>query len=197
MAKRFLEEQLPDANKFKPRVWATHKITGLFGVSLAVGSLVRPLFLFIKLVQLRKLCNADCQLKDTEAFRLTEKNTKSKYVTEIKPCASCALFFDGSYEESRKFPVPFGNCAEYDVNQTGKLDLLLSRRFERHAWDTFKEKCQNYLEAFRVCLGGENVDLTKYLERKATNSKVLRYKWLISRRLEGELEAQDWPRKRS
>ena len=53
IGKKFLES-LHDTNNLKPKVWAQQREkTRFFGVSLGVRSFVRPLYLYIKLRELR------------------------------------------------------------------------------------------------------------------------------------------------
>jgi hypothetical protein len=144
-------------------MWAEHKSRPeCFGVSLGVRSFVRPLYLYIKLSQLRKKNgNNNVKPEDVNAFRSIIGNRessenkifhKSKYkksedglmlkseVTE--PCLSCQIVFGGF----KGFNY-LGNCAEYDVIRTDELDALLNR--EQQHWNDFKDACQKHFEAFK------------------------------------------------
>jgi hypothetical protein len=172
-------ETLPDGNLLKPVIWAEvteHKNKPeCFGVSLAVRSFVRPLYLGIKLSQLRNVENGnnDVKLEDVNAFQSMDRNdkehyhpkAKSKYKKsedetrlkdEIKPaCNSCQIFFGDGIENQNETKFNFlGNCAEYDVivNSDGKLGEIKEKDPN---WKEFEIARNNHLTAFN--------DLTKNL----------------------------------
>jgi hypothetical protein len=77
--RKFLES-LPDVNYLKPPVWAEvvedKKKPECFGVSLGVRTFVRPLFLYIKLTQLRRNGNNHVKLEDVNAFQSMYRKSK-------------------------------------------------------------------------------------------------------------------------
>ena len=173
-------ETLPDGNLLKPTVWAEvkeHKNKPeCFGVSLAVRSFVRPLYLGIKLKQLGNVENGnnDVKLEDVNAFqsmnrndkehyhpKATSKYKKSKDETKLKdeikpPCNSCKIFFGDGIEGNEKNFNYFGNCAEFDVIRTANSDGKLGEIKEKDPnWKEFEIARNNHLTAFN--------DLTKNL----------------------------------
>lgn len=195
---KFCLEKLPDVNKLKPAVWAKHeKNPESFGVSLGVRSFVRPLFIYVKLVQLRgyKYKKECLKLSDTKAFEAIKRGemlTNSKYEKEKDPCASCRAFF-GVLQCSSKEPtfLPFGNCAEYDVIQTANLDSHLNQIEED--WNIFQFACQTYFKAFKDLILSSEIEkenIQKYLEIKAQNSKILQFK---QNGKDFELKVVNWP----
>ena len=179
-------------------MWARHKgKPEIFGVSLGIQKFVRPLFLYIKLVQLRTGKNGVmtcCKLSETEAFGAMRRGTlsKYKYEKEKEPCSSCHAFFD-VLRCSEKIPsfIPFGNCAEYDIIQTGNLDYLLGQMVTQ--WNIFQNACREHFKAFKSFLQsceGETMNTNEYLEIKEKNSKILKYE---QNGPNFELKAVDWP----
>lgn len=96
-------KSLPEVNYFKPTVWAQHKRkAGCYGVSLAVQPFVRPLYLYTKLSQLKRVEDGQISLKDVIAMKINRLNDHI-----IQPCVGCQCYFGFI-----SYP-PFGNCAEY------------------------------------------------------------------------------------
>ena len=168
------------------------------GVSLGVRSFARPLFLYIKLNQLRILPN-DCNGVKLEAVKAYEtalkrkfllkkdcpaRNKSGEYKNEKDPCRSCQVFFD-CYKltlitRPRTF-VPFGNCAEYDVIRTNNLDSLL-RDLERKTehWALFESACEAHIQNFRQLSANLRTPVEPYEEIKTYyistgDAKVLKY----------------------
>jgi hypothetical protein len=166
-------ETLPDGNHLKPVIWAEvaeqKNKPECFGVSLAVRSFVRPLYLGIKLTQLGNVENGnnDVKLEDVNAFQMkryrpetTSKYKKSEDETKLKveikpPCNSCKIFFGDEIEGNEKNFNYFGNCAEYDAIRTANSDGKLGEIKEGYHWEKFETACNNHLTAFN--------DLTKNL----------------------------------
>ncbi len=180
-------------------MWAEHKDRpSCCGVSLGVRKFVRPLFLYIKLAQLR---NVECghngvDLKDVKAYETSLRrkflinqnppsNKKSEYDSTKAPCQSCLVFF-GHYELSldkqkrQSFP-PFGNCAEYDVIRTNNLDsVLLALAHNTEHWALFESACQHHFKAFNELTAslekaGDPSECIKVYYRNTANAKVLKY----------------------
>jgi hypothetical protein len=166
---------LPDTNYLKPAVWAQHKKKPTYyGVSLGVRSFVRPLYLYIKLSQLRNVEDDHIKLKD----RLTALNSKTALQINrlndhlIQPCGYQRFFGFTSY------PL-FGNCAEYDVIGNVKPGLL-----QKNQWQEFKSACQQHLNAFNNMMLGMQREarypykqILKIYFENTTNSKILKYQW--------------------
>jgi hypothetical protein len=149
-------------------MWAEHKKKPeCYGVSLGVRSFVRPLYLYIKLSQLRKVEDGQLSLKDVKALKIKRLDDAHR-----TPCVGCQCFFGFI-----SYP-PFGNCAEYDVIGNVKPDLLQTKQ-----WEEFKSACQQHVDAFNTMLGMlrearlpyEQI-LKTYFEN-TMNSKVLKYQW--------------------
>ena len=177
-------------------MWARHKEKPqIFGVSLGVRTFVRPLFIYIKLAQLRTGKNGVmtcCKLSETQAFEKIRRGSLSKYEKEKEPCSSCRAFFGvlRCLKKNSSF-LPFGNCAEYDVIQTGNLDCLLNLMVTQ--WNIFQNACQEHFKAFKSFLQsceGETMNTDEYLEIKEKNSKILQYG---QNGKNFELKAVDWP----
>ena len=210
IAKSILED-LPDKNKLKPKMWAQHKERKeCFGVSLGVRSYVRSLFLYTKLSQLREIGDeyTGVRLQDVDAIRHMDimiPDEKSKYAIPAKPCLSCKIFFDPDGKiipEHKRFQdyAPFGNCAEYDVIRTENLDYFLASPDVKILWDDVKSACIKQFKAFKEL--ARKLDLPGRAPRRPpgnamlrtfyVKTKVLRYKWDISRR-DYKLIAEVWP----
>ena len=162
--KTFLES-LCDTNNLKPKVWAQHKKKKkFFGVSLGVRSVVRPLYLYFKLCELRNSEDKynTVKLDEVQAYEFerrkkgeaTGEGTHSDYNKEKSPCISCRIFFDEFVPEKRTWRrlkkrgiSPFANCAEYDVIRNDKLNDLFSHAALRH-WKKFEEACIEQFNAF-------------------------------------------------
>ena len=222
-------EDLPDSNYLKPVMWAEYKREKkestsqhqrkecfAFGVSLGVRSYVRPIFLYIKLSQLRKIEDENTVVtpQDFESFRHGMKrkkmNVKSKYSEFKWPCKSCEIFFEEkSFKPKRtrseESYLPFGNCAEYDVIRTKKLDKRLDSPNVKSKWTHVEKACTNQFLAFKELsrIIGEldgpekaserNHALQRYHTKTRTpRMKVLRYESNPSH-ADHELIAVVWP----
>ena len=191
-------ESLPDVNFLKPVVWAEHnKMPNCCGVSVGVRTFVRPLFLYLKIMQLRKLeCgHHSINLKDVVAFQSALKkeyllnpadppqNKRSEYSKEKEPCQSCQVFFGHCKFLSRKKPSfpPFGNCAEYDVIRTNNLEsLLLYLAHNTEEWALFETACQHHFKAFKEFAASlqENKDQSERIKayyKETSDAKILKY----------------------
>ena len=191
-------ESLPDVNFLKPVVWAEHnKMPNCCGVSVGVRTFVRPLFLYLKIMQLRKLeCgHHSINLKDVVAFQSALKkeyllnpadppqNKRSEYSQEKEPCQSCQVFFGHCKFLSRKKPSfpPFGNCAEYDVIRTNNLEsLLLYLAHNTEEWALFETACQHHFKAFKEFAASlqENKDQSERIKayyKETSDAKILKY----------------------
>ena len=176
-------ECLPDRNYLKPMIWAEHKNKPeCFGVSLGVRSFVRPLYLGIKLSQLRNDENV-VKLEDVNAFQSMDRNMSSKYKkNNIKPpCHSCQIFF----EKERNFSL-FGNCAEYDAIGTASSNGKLREIKKRQDWVEFELACKKHLTEFSKLTS----DLKTYYKKTRTTT-ILKYKWIPSNR-NYELKSKKW-----
>ena len=203
---RSILEGLTDGNYLKPVMWAEHKEKhDCYAVSLGVRPFLRPLYLYIKMNELRNVKNwgDDVKLEDVEAFRsmyrtnMRESN-KSKYkkrkLKVIPPCVSCKIFFGGFNEKLNGSFNPFANCAEYDViprDLQGYIEKI-------NDWEDFKSACQEHFEAFneltRMLNTPGNPSQNEIMETyfaNTRNAKVLKYQWNHST-LAYELVAEDW-----
>jgi hypothetical protein len=184
---RRILKSLPDRNCLKPKVWAQHKtIPTRVGVSLRVRSFVRPLYLCIKLSQLRNVENVHGQLQNVEAFGMLRSKAK-------EPCVSCQFFF------GFKSLHPVGNCAEYDVIGNVKPHLLQTTE-----WQEFRSACQQHLNAFNTMLSMLARPRYSYRQIRETmrtyfartrypeRPKVLKYQWNPIGEV-FELILEDWP----
>ena len=222
LGKRYLEE-LPDINFLKPVVWAQHKdMPEFFGVSLGVRKFVRPLFLYYKLQNLRNVPNDsnDVELKDVEAFETavnrelllkTEspaRNENNEYNNPKSPCQSCLVFFccrkltPKELQRPPTFP-PFGNCAEYDVIRTSKLNSVLrDLQYNTEHWALFESACEAHVEEFKkLSVSGTSANPREEIEKyyKSTgNAKVLKYQKIRPTfDCQFRLVAKDWRPKKA
>ncbi|CAB4011676.1 Hypothetical predicted protein, partial [Paramuricea clavata] len=214
---------LPDINFLKPVVWAEHKDKPeCCGVSLGVRKFVRPLFLYIKLTQLRNLENGHngVDLKDVKAYESALKrkyllkpeapsNKKSEYNNEKAPCQSCLVFF-GRYKltlNKLKEPpsfLPFGNCAEYDVIRTNNLNsVLLDLKQNTQHWALFESACEHHFQAFNQLTtileeGGDPSERIKLYYKNTSEAKILKYQMFgLKFNPQFSLVAKNWrPNKR-
>jgi hypothetical protein len=181
-------ECLYDTNYLKPKTWAEvvedKKRQECFGVSVGVRTFVRPLFLYIKLSQLRKNGNNHVKLEDVNAFqsRNGKKNhdSKSEYMKKSKKCGSCEIFFAGRKDKNKKNINMFGNCAEYDVIQTENLDRVLRRIETTDHWKDFKSACEEHFKEFNK-LRRDNPSQDElesyYAKIREAKPKMLQYQW--------------------
>ena len=194
-------ECLYDTNYLKPKTWAEvvedKKRQECFGVSVGVRTFVRPLFLYIKLSQLRKNGNNHVKLEDVNAFqsRNGKKNhdSKSEYMKKSKKRGSCEIFFAGRKDKNKKNINMFGNCAEYDVIQTENLDRVLRRIETTDHWKDFKSACEEHFKEFNKlrCDNPSQDELESYYEKiREAKPKMLQYQWKSERY---ELVAVDSP----
>ena len=174
--KLILKNGLPDENRLKPTVWAEHQTRKeCFGVSLGVAAFVRSLYLHIKLSQLRN-GNQDVQLEDVIARTIPRGNDNQG--EDRDPCKSCKIFFTDRSERTGSI-FNFGNCAEYDVIQSPKLNSCLNSEEVANLWAEVKLACQGQLNAFKLLSskldgheGRREMLNTYYMD---TNGKVLKY----------------------
>ena len=204
-------EGLPDTNYLKPVVWARHEGKPQFyGVSLGVRRFLRPLYLYIKINDLRneRLDNG-VKLEDVDAFQSTMRkfmkpNDKSEYIRKKPPCTSCQIFFDGLIERKDENFPPFVNCAEYDVIRTPNLDYMLGYYEETDSWKQFKSACEEHFKGFNKLVQKlepgdhprsrtemETEELETYCGDSTSNPKVLQYQW-DSSETGYKLVATDW-----
>ena len=187
-------EALPDLNKLKPAVWAEHKKKKeCFGVSLGVRSYVRSLYLYRKLSQLRKMKDQDIALQNVHAHRHKKKGKgkATKYKKPKPPCPSCKIVFDPSTFNSKDAEKPpekvpfFGNCAEYDVIRTGKLDSCLVS-IANSLWNDVELACIKQFSAFTELTrkldepnntSRNDILQTYHTKTHEAKTKVLRYEW--------------------
>ena len=163
---------------------------------------VRPLFLYIKLTQLRNFKNGHngVDLKDVKAYESALKrkyllkqeaaepeapsNKKSEYNNEKTPCQSCQVFFDRYKltlnKQKPSFP-PFGNCAEYDVIRTNNLDSVLrDLKQNTEHWALFESACERHFQEFNqlttileeACDPSERI---KVYYKNTSEAKILKY----------------------
>ena len=187
VGKSYLEE-LPDVNRLKPTMWAEHaQNPQICGVSIGVRKFVRPLFIFIKLVQLRassRNTQTSFALSETEAFKaLRTAGLLSEYDQKKEPCESCTVTFDvlqPSLDGPPSFKFPFGNCAEYDIIRSGNLNSILGGISED--WNTFRNACEAVNER----------DQQEYIDIQIGNSKILKYHAVGKHGVHYELKVVDW-----
>ncbi|XP_028416496.1 uncharacterized protein LOC114540574 isoform X2 [Dendronephthya gigantea] len=218
-----LLEDLTDGNYLKPVIWMENKeFPGNCGFSLGVRPFLRPLYVHTRLREVRKHRKNDLKLAEVNGYQCVDRKDfkrnpnlakkKSKYRKsgngkprrKMRPCKSCEIFFDSPPTLSRRSVAlernlgVFGNCAEYDVIKTRKLDELLGSTANT-SWKDFESACNEHLRAFNDLTRktGENQDpypvLKEYFEstRKPKNAKVLRYE-LNSESQNYKLQAKDW-----
>jgi hypothetical protein len=158
---------LPDTNRLKPRVWAIHKSkTDRYGFSLGVGSFVRPLYLYTKLNHIIHLDvkNGPVEdvkndtVKDVIAFRM---NARMQATRKIDPCVSCQSFY------GFMSCAPIGNCAEYDVIQNVRRDLLES---PEETNSKFKSAYEQHLAAF-----GKMLEMVEKDRGRSAKEKIEKY----------------------
>ena len=209
-------EGLPNGNYLKPAVWAEHESrTEYFGVSLGVRSFVRPLYLYIKLSQLRKINSGHTRLKleEVDAFQSMDRrimieerayHEKSKYNKAIDPCKSCETFFGPTKNWPRASSInlpPFGNCAEYDIIRTENLDYYLASSCVIRLWSDVEVACKEQFRAFKELTkkldGPGNLSKTEILQTYHTSTCNAKPKVLVFNFWRGEykLIAQEWPPK--
>ena len=209
---------LTDGNCLKPTCWAEHSKDPEkhCGFSLGVRHFVRPLYLYIKLRDLREYGDNGVKLEDVNVYKcidkahlernpsLTEHKSKYKNRKNGTPrstrghCKSCEIFFGGRLHKRKKNKQSldfFGYCAEYDVIKTNKLDYLL-RSIE--SWRNFESASRVYLEALNSLTKkiGESLDrhtlLMKYFQITLdVNVNVLKYEY-SSESYNYELKAMNW-----
>ena len=187
VGKSYLEE-LPVVNRLKPTMWAEHtQNPQICGVSIGVRKFVRPLFIFIKLVQLRassRNTQTSFALSETEAFKaLRTAGLLSEYDQKKEPCESCTVTFDvlqPSLNGPPSFKFPFGNCAEYDIIRSGNLNSILGGISED--WNTFRNACEAVNER----------DQQEYIDIQIGNSKILKYHAVGKHGLDYKLKVVDW-----
>ena len=219
---KYILEDLPDSNYLKPAMWAEYKRKEkestsqhetkecfAFGVSLGVRSYVRPLFLCIKLNQLRKIEdeNTVVALQDFESFRQSMKrkrmNVKTKYSKSKEPCDSCQIFFylKPEHTQSKESFLPFGNCAEYDIIRTKNLDYYLDSPDVKSEWSKIEKACTNQLKAFKSLereldeskkASGNDMLEAYHTKTRTPKMKVLRYESNPSQ-ADHKLIAVVWP----
>ena len=200
VGKSYLEE-LPDVNRLKPTMWAEHaQNPQICGVSIGVRKFVRPLFIFIKLVQLRassRNTQTSFALSETKAFKASLKYSLSKYDQKKEPCESCTVTFDvlqPSLDGPPSFKFPFGNCAEYDIIRSGNLNSILDAISED--WNTFRNACQRRFKAFikyvSSCEAVNERDQQEYMDIQIGNSKILKYHAVGKHGVHYELKVVDW-----
>ncbi|CAB4033334.1 Hypothetical predicted protein, partial [Paramuricea clavata] len=198
---RTVLEGLPDGNRLKPVVWAEHKERqDCYGVSLGVRPFLRPLYLYIKMNQLRNVENSDdgVKLKHVNAFQSVKRrrirfvpSDKSPYKgnenkPKVKPpCVSCKIFFKGFKKKKSNSLPPFANCAEYDVIRTPNLDYVLRYNEGTKHWINFKSACEKHFKAFNELTqkldepgnSSQNEILETYY-KNTLNAKILKYQWV-------------------
>ena len=184
-------------NFLKPVVWAEHvENPECCGVSLGVRTFVRPLFLYLKLMQLRNTTGNKVELKDVKAFQSALKtkilsnhgdppspiNKRSEYNNAKRPCDNCQVFFQGALNCPRKRPSfpPFGNCAEYDVIHTKNLDYLLQDLQDKtEEWTLFETACQHHFKAFMELTASlqetNKCEKIKAYYMETSNARILKY----------------------
>ena len=228
-----LLEDLTDGNYLKPEMWVEHKKCpeNHCGFSLGVRSFVRPLYVHSRLREIRKHGDNGVKLGDLNVYHCVDRKsfkrnptlakTKSKYKRrgngrprrKTKPCKSCEIFFDypstlssrpfDRVEENQRRLGVFGNCAEYDVIKTRKLNYLL-RSIGDTSWRDFESACEKHLKAFNdlTTKTSEKHDpyvvLKEYFERvrEPKIAKVLKYEW-NSQSNSYRLQAMDWEPEKS
>ena len=173
IARKFLERLNP-ANRLKPAVWAEHKDTSSYGVSVGVDCFVRPLYLYKKLCTLRDVEDSK-NLQDVQAFGIKYTEAENNKNARKSPCLTCQCFFGFTSQ-----PM-IGNCAEYDVIGNVNPHLL-----ETQQWQEFKSACQQHLDAFNAMktkISEENMEHENIIKTYFENThhpkkpKVLDYKW--------------------
>ena len=97
----------------------------------------------------------------------------SLYHERIDPCKSCQIFF-GELAERNDQPTNFlGNCAEYDVIRTVKLqELLYPQGQKQNHWNVFESSCKRLIKEFHDMLQS----LRMQNEHEQTTEIVVRYK---------------------
>ena len=202
-----LLEHLRDGNFLKPVVWAEYcnDPEKHCGFSLGVRRFVRPLYLYTKLRDLREHGDNGIALEDVKAYQCVERRLfkkkpslakkRSKYKIEKRdkrrevrrdvkpPCESCKIFFgdSGNVRRNRRIRVPFGNCGEFDVIKTRKLNDLLSN--EETPWESFKLMCDQHLRAFNSTNFTNNTtkpssyDIMEAYYTSTRAVKCLNYEW--------------------
>ena len=202
---RIVLEGLPDGNHLKPVVWAEHKERqDCYGVSLGVRPFLRPLYLYIKMNQLRNVencCYDSVKPEDVNAFQSVKRRRircvpsadKSPYKEnenkpKVKPpCVSCKIFFKGLKERKKNSLPPFANCAEYDVIRTPKLDDVLSsiEGTKSEHWIHFKSACKEHFKAFNELTqkldepgNSSQNELLETYYKNTRNAKILKYQWV-------------------
>ena len=174
---------MEENNGLKPTVFAYHdKKHDFYGVSLAVRSFVRPLYLYTKLLQLG--CPGQrLKLGDVKAIKL-KKN--------IPACVGCQYFYKGRVKIGI---YPIGNCAEYEVLGNVHPELKTGSK-----WEQFKEPCIQHFTEYVEMLQELTVQGPDTLERYFNGSreplkpKVLVYKWSSEKLADFELYVEDWPK---
>ena len=141
-------------------------------VSIGVRKFVRPLFIFIKLVQLRassRNTQTSFALSETKAFKASLKYSLSKYDQKKEPCESCTVTFDvlqPSLNGPPSFKFPFGDACK--------------RRFK--AFIKYVSSCEAVNER----------DQQAYMDIQIGNSKILKYHAVGKHGVHYELKVVDW-----
>ena len=186
---------LSDGNFLKPTVWAedANNPKENFGTSLGVRPYLKPLYLYIKLCDLRKGSNV--ALRDLKTFRCVDRycrqynaQHRTGFEAEITPCASCQIFFSNFEGEKAINFNNFGNCAEFDIIGTQDSREKLRDIKEKDLWSNFKSACEKHYDAFNKLrermrfqrLKTEDIMLEYYEKTQNTNLKNLGYKWIPS-----------------
>ena len=197
IAKKYLQK-LPNENRLKPVVWA--QVEGdpsLCGVSLGVRHNIRPIFLCVKLLKLKKIAQNSVRLSQTVALgRITRGHCGAhakEYNIKKSPCPSCCIFFEKLLGFCNKHPnslAPFGNCAEYDIIHTSSLNSTLDNC--ETAWKTFYSACEfvfrEFLKLIHDTIDTETVQ--NYLRNMKEKSRFLQFK--RQNRESYELKVDDW-----
>jgi hypothetical protein len=194
-ARVYLRDYLSDRNPLKPTVWAKDKYHPLkhFAVSLGIYYHLRPLYLYIKLCNLRHP-NDNIALGDVhaQAFDEMKKGTNEEESRGKEACASCKIFFENKESEQlEETNFHFlGNCAEYDIVEGEKTKNKLCEiklPGPTSNWKILEEECERHIKAFNKLknkvkkseVGINMKDMREYYNKiRNANQKALKYKWI-------------------